>query len=69
MDPKEYNKDAQPVNVATNQLKPRSLSDYVILIYRCSGFAHLRFSILPVLGHRISCHDTGSIVAPVRCYE
>jgi hypothetical protein len=32
--------------------------------YRPSGFAHLRFSILPVLGHRISCQDTGSSVAP-----
>jgi hypothetical protein len=24
----------------------------------------LRFSILPVFGHLISCHDTGSIDAP-----
>lgn len=29
-----------------------------------SGLAHLRFSIFPVFGHRISCQDTGSIVAP-----
>ena len=29
-----------------------------------SGFAHFRFSTLPVFGHRISCHDTGSIVPP-----
>lgn len=33
-----------------------------------SGFAHLRFSILPVLGQRISCQDTGSIVEPA-CAE
>lgn len=32
--------------------------------YKFSGFAHLRFSILPVFGQRISCHETGSIVAP-----
>ena len=32
--------------------------------YIPSGFAHFRFSILPVFGQRISCQDTGSIVAP-----
>lgn len=34
------------------------------LHHKFSGFAHLRFSTRPVLGHRISCQDTGSIVAP-----
>lgn len=34
--------------------------------HRPSGFAHFLFSIFPVLGHRISCHETGSIVAPCR---
>jgi hypothetical protein len=29
-----------------------------------SGFAHSRISIRPVFGQRISCHDTGSVVAP-----
>lgn len=29
-----------------------------------SGFAHFLFSMRPVFGHRISCQDTGSIVAP-----
>jgi len=40
---------------------------YVLTIpyHSPSGFAHLRLSILPVFGHRISCHDTGSMVAPV----
>ena len=33
-------------------------------IYKPSGLAHFRFSIFPVFGHRISCHETGSIVAP-----
>lgn len=36
-----------------------------VLDHRFSGLAHFRFSIRPVLGHRISCQDTGSIVAPV----
>lgn len=34
-------------------------------VYMSSGFAHFRFSVFPVLGQRISCHDTGSIVAPM----
>lgn len=33
-------------------------------LYSPSGLAHLRFSTRPVLGQRISCQDTGSIVAP-----
>lgn len=33
--------------------------------YKPSGFAHLRFSSFPVLGHLISCQETGSIVAPI----
>jgi hypothetical protein len=33
-----------------------------------SGFAHFRFSTLPVFGHRISCHDTGSIVPPTSAH-
>lgn len=33
--------------------------------YNPSGLAHLRLSIFPVFGHRISCHETGSIVAPM----
>ena len=32
--------------------------------YMPSGFAHLRFSMRPVLGHLISCHEIGSKVAP-----
>jgi hypothetical protein len=36
----------------------------VFLHYNPSGLAHFRFSIFPVFGHRISCHETGSIVAP-----
>lgn len=32
--------------------------------HRSSGLAHFRFSIRPVFGHRISCQETGSIVAP-----
>lgn len=32
--------------------------------YNASGFAHFLFSIFPVFVHRISCHDTGSIVPP-----
>lgn len=36
-------------------------SDYS---YMPSGLAHLRRSIFPVLGHLISCQETGSIVAP-----
>lgn len=34
--------------------------------YRPSGFAHFRFSIAPVFGQRISCHDTGCMIAPVQ---
>jgi hypothetical protein len=37
-----------------------------IYLFNSSGFAHLRLSITPVLGHRISCQDIGSIVAPER---
>ena len=32
--------------------------------YKPSGFAHFRFSILFVFGHRISCQERGCIVAP-----
>jgi hypothetical protein len=51
--------------LAETKLQPLALPFWAIymmlLIY---GFAHLRFSILPVFGHRISCQDTGSSVAP-----
>lgn len=33
--------------------------------YKPSGLAHFRFSTFPVFGHRISCQETGSIVAPI----
>ena len=39
---------------------------YIYIYYDSisSGFAHLRRSIFPVFGQRISSHETGSIVAP-----
>lgn len=33
--------------------------------YKPSGLAHFRFSMDPVFGHRISCHDMGIIIAPL----
>jgi len=36
------------------------------IFYNPSGFAHFRFSTLPVFEHRISCHEAGRIVYPER---
>lgn len=55
---------ALPAFVKNSLLYNATLQIQVYHHQRPSGFAHFRFSMCPVLGHRISCQDTGSIVEP-----
>jgi hypothetical protein len=50
----------------SNTTKQKCLPVYNMsaLSHSNSGLAHLRFSIIPVFGQRISCQETGSMVAP-----